>query len=37
MQETREVFDMVLYRIEREEQVLLPKLLEIGVFTETRQ
>jgi hypothetical protein len=37
MQETREVFDMVLYRIEREEQVLLPKLLEIGVFTEARQ
>jgi hypothetical protein len=37
MQETCEVFDMVLYRIEREEQVLLPKLVEIGVFTEGRQ
>lgn len=33
--ETHEVFDMVAKRIEREEQVLLPKLLEIGLFQET--
>lgn len=34
--ETREVFEMVASRIDREEQVLLPKLLEIGVFQETQ-
>jgi hemerythrin-like domain-containing protein len=34
--ETREVFDMVGQRIEREEQVLLPKLVEIGMFQEAR-
>lgn len=30
--ETRGVFDMVGERIDREEQVLLPKLVEIGMF-----
>jgi hemerythrin-like domain-containing protein len=34
--ETHEVFEMVAYRIEREEQVLLPKLVEIGMFMEAR-
>lgn len=34
--ETREVFDMVGQRIEREEQVLLPKLVEIGMLQEAR-
>ena len=34
--ETLEVFDMVGQRIEREERVLLPKLLEIGMFQEAR-
>jgi hypothetical protein len=34
--ETLEVFDMVGQRIEREEQVLLPKLVEIGMFQEAR-
>jgi hypothetical protein len=33
--ETRQVFDMVGQRIDREEQVLLPKLVEIGLFQET--
>jgi len=32
--ETHEVFDMVAKRIEREEQVLLPKLVEIGMFQD---
>lgn len=32
--ETLDVFDMVAKRIDREEQVLLPKLLEIGMFHE---
>ncbi|MBK1718559.1 hemerythrin domain-containing protein [Thiocystis violacea] len=32
--ETHEVFDMVAQRIDREEQVLFPKLLEIGLFKE---
>lgn len=32
--ETHEVFDMVAKRIEREEQILLPKLLEIGLFQD---
>lgn len=36
MAETLEVFDMVSQRIDREEQVLLPKLLEIGMFQEAR-
>lgn len=35
--ETHEVFEMVAKRIDREEQVLVPKLLEIGLFQETRQ
>ena len=35
--ETHEVFAMVAHRIEREEQVLFPKLLEIGMFQEARQ
>lgn len=35
IQETREVFDMLQYRIERENQVLFPKLVEIGMFQET--
>ena len=35
MAETREVFDMVAQRIDREEQVLFPKLLEIGLFRES--
>ncbi|MGE5153458.1 MAG: hemerythrin domain-containing protein [Bdellovibrio bacteriovorus] len=34
--ETHEVFDMVSQRIEREEQVLFPKLVEIGMFEEAR-
>jgi hemerythrin-like domain-containing protein len=34
--ETHEVFDMVSQRIEREEQVLFPKLVEIGMFQEAR-
>ncbi len=34
--ETHEVFKMVGERIEREEQVLLPKLVEIGIFREAR-
>jgi hemerythrin-like domain-containing protein len=34
--ETHEVFDMVSQRIEREERVLLPKLVEIGMFQEAR-
>lgn len=34
--ETRAVFDVVNQRIEREEKVLLPKLLEIGLLTESR-
>jgi hemerythrin-like domain-containing protein len=34
--ETHEVFDMVSKRIEREEQVLFPKLVEIGMFQDAR-
>ncbi|WP_295435546.1 hemerythrin domain-containing protein [uncultured Thiodictyon sp.] len=34
--ETRAVFDLVAQRIDREEQVLLPKLLEIGMFQDAR-
>jgi len=35
--ETQEVFEMVGHRIEREEQVLLPKLVEIGMFQVARR
>jgi hypothetical protein len=34
--ETHEVFDMVGQRIDREERVLFPKLVEIGMFQEAR-
>jgi hypothetical protein len=34
--ETHEVFEMVGQRIDREEQVLLPKLVEIGLFQDAR-
>jgi hypothetical protein len=34
--ETDEVFEMVGQRIDREEKVLLPKLVEIGMFQEAR-
>ena len=36
LHETHEVFDMVAQRIDREERVLIPKLVEIGMFQETR-
>ena len=36
LQETSDVFEMLSDRIEREEQVLIPKLLEIGMFQEAR-
>jgi len=36
IQETRAVFDMLQYRIERENQVLFPKLVELGMFQEAR-
>ena len=36
MKETREMLDMLLYRIEREEQVLFPKVREIGMFEQAR-
>lgn len=36
VEETREVFDMLQYRIERENHVLFPKLVEIGMFFEAR-
>lgn len=32
--ETNEIFDMLNFRIDREEQILLPKLVEIGMFKE---
>ncbi len=35
LQECHELFDMLDYRIKREEQVLLPKLEEIGLFSHT--
>jgi hypothetical protein len=35
--ETLEIFEMVSQRIDREEQVLLPKLVEIGMFQEARR
>ncbi|MBK5967843.1 MULTISPECIES: hemerythrin domain-containing protein [Thiorhodovibrio] len=34
LEETHEIFDMVACRIDREEQVLLPKLVEIGLLAE---
>ena len=34
IEETNEMFDMLVHRIEREGQVLLPKLVEIGMFKE---
>lgn len=34
MTETHQVFEMVAQRLDREEQVLLPKLTEIGIFHE---
>jgi hemerythrin-like domain-containing protein len=34
--ETHEVFDMLAQRIDREEHVLFPKLIEIGMFQESR-
>jgi hemerythrin-like domain-containing protein len=34
--ETNEVFHMLAHRIDREEQVLFPKLVEIGLFQEVR-
>lgn len=36
LKETREILDMLQYRIERENQVLFPKLVEIGMFQEAR-
>jgi len=36
MQETTDIFDMLSNRIEREEHVLFPKLVEIGIFQEMR-
>ncbi len=33
LEESREIFDMLSYRIDREEQVLFPKLVEIGMFS----
>ena len=37
LEESREIFDMLSYRIDREEQVLFPKLLEIGMFSSQAQ
>jgi hemerythrin-like domain-containing protein len=37
LEETREIFDMVDKRIDREEQVLFPKLVEIGIFQDARR
>lgn len=34
--ETHQVFDMVAMRLDREEQVLFPKMLEIGMLHEAR-
>lgn len=34
LEESREIFDMLTYRIDREEQVLFPKLVEIGMFAD---
>ena len=35
--ETRDMFAMVAQRLEREERVLLPKMVEIGMLREARQ
>ncbi|NCA69236.1 MAG: hemerythrin domain-containing protein [Sphingobacteriia bacterium] len=37
LRETHEMFEMVEKRVEREEQVLLPKLVEIGLFSDIRR
>ncbi len=34
LEETNEIFDMLSDRIEREEQILFPKLVEIGILRE---
>jgi hemerythrin-like domain-containing protein len=36
LEETHEIFDMLSYRIDREEQVLFPKLVEVGLVAEQR-
>ena len=36
LKDTREMLDMLLYRIEREGQVLFPKVREIGMFEQAR-
>lgn len=36
LEETHEIFDMLAYRIDREERVLLPKLVEIGMLQGQR-
>lgn len=36
LDETREVLDILQFRIERENQVLFPKLVEIGMFQQAR-
>ena len=36
MAETHQVFDLVAQRIDREERVLFPKLVEIGMFRDMR-
>jgi hemerythrin-like domain-containing protein len=36
IEETSDVFDILQYRIERENQLLFPKLVEIGVLQEAR-
>ena len=36
VEESREVFDMLIQRMDREQQVLFPKLVEIGMFQESR-
>lgn len=35
--ETHEVFDMVEKRIDREEEILFPKLIEIGLFRDAKR
>jgi hypothetical protein len=36
LEESHEIFDMLAYRIDREEQVLFPKLEEIGILAHQR-
>ncbi len=36
LEESHDILDMLSYRVDREEQVLFPKLIEIGLFTEQR-